>query len=90
MALPPFDRVLFDPVALAQLGALPQPVTDCLKVAFDNIRHRRLSLDSPGSRNAPFVAHACQHKIFASVNTAANVVVILDLLLEPDLGDDLL
>lgn len=89
MALPPFDKILFDPVALAQIGSLPRDVTDCLMVAFKNIQQRKLSLDPPGGRNAPFVARACQHIIFVSVETRSNTVVILDLLLELDHGADL-
>lgn len=88
MALPPFARILFDQYVLGQLGRMPDDVRDCLKEAFDNIRNRRLYLDSPPSRDYPFVARACQHHIFVSIETRSNVVVVVGLF--TDAGDDLL
>lgn len=87
MPLRPFVKILFDKVVLGQLGGMPEEVRDCLKVAFDNIRKRKLYLDSPRSRNYPFVARACQHYIFVSVNTDKNIAVVVGLL--ADAGQDL-
>lgn len=94
MVLPPYAKILFDPDALRRLGRMPDPVKHCLKKAFASIRDRKLILDPPVGWNYPFVARACQHIIYASVDTNSNTVVVLDLLLDLlldfDIDDEIL
>jgi hypothetical protein len=89
MKLPPFDKVLFEPLGLKYLGALPDAVSRCLKEAIADIKRRKLKLETPITwrlADGPWFVTVCQHLIYASENRQLNTLVILEIM--PDLGDD--
>src|SRR5688572_22551635 len=68
---PPFDKILFEPLALKFLGSVPEAVRDCLKTAFRNIKQRTLELEAPIAWRVwagPSFVTVCHHLIFTSEN----------------------
>ncbi len=88
MTLPPFSSSRYSLRVRSYIGRLPPEVSDCLQHAFRDIRERRLGLDSPGGFRLPWVAEACHHEIWVSVNTDKNVVVVIDVIPMTGYGAD--